>query len=57
MAEPERKSVPLGKPLDLTDEELDALAEVTEEDIVNAKKLWRKSVDSEIADLLDAVEE
>jgi hypothetical protein len=54
---PDKKPVPLGKPLELTDEELDALAEVTDEDVAAAKLLWRKSVDTEIADLLDAVEE
>jgi len=46
--------VPLGKPLELTDEELDLLAEVTEEDIKNARRLWIKSVPDEIKDLLDA---
>ena len=48
--------VPLGKPLDLTDEELDALAEVTEDDIEAARRLWIESVDDEIKGLLDTVE-
>jgi len=48
--------IPLGKPLILTDAELDQLSTVTDEDIENASKLWRESVDPDIADLLDAVE-
>jgi hypothetical protein len=49
-------TVPLGKPLQLTDEELDELAKVTEEDIQNARRLWIESVPDEIKDLLDATE-
>lgn len=45
--------VPLGKPLPLSDDELDALAEVTEEDIKNAKKLVRKA-DPKLAEMLEA---
>jgi hypothetical protein len=48
-------AVPLGAPLPLSDEELAILAEVTDEDIEAAKKLWRKA-NPEIGDLLDAVE-
>ena len=48
--------VPLGKPLELTDEELDALVEITEEDIQAARRLWIESVDDEIKGLLDTVE-
>ena len=47
--------VPLGKPLELTDEELDLLAEVTPDDIEAAKKLWRKA-NPELRNLLDAEE-
>lgn len=46
--------IPLGKPLELTDEELDLLAEITEEDIQNARRLWIESVPDEIKGLLDA---
>jgi hypothetical protein len=48
-------AVPLGAPLPLSDEELAILAEVTDEDIEAAKKLWRKA-NPEIGDLLDAEE-
>jgi hypothetical protein len=57
MPEPDKKpAVPLGAPLSLTDEELDTLAEITEDDIAAAKALWRQAVPYEIKDLLDAVE-
>lgn len=46
--------VPLGKPLPLTDEELELLAEVTEEDIEKAKKLWKKHAPAKFKNLLDA---
>lgn len=50
--------VPLGKPLELTDAELDAMT--TADEIKKAQKeaeeLWRKSVKPEIADLLDALD-
>lgn len=48
--------VPLGKPLPLSDEELDKAAEVTDADIEAARKLWKQSVDPELSDLLDAIE-
>ena len=50
---PEKK-IPLGKPLELTDEELAILAEITPDDIQAAKKLWITSVPAEIKSLLDA---
>lgn len=50
--------VPLGKPLELSDEDLRAMT--TPEEIKKAQeeasKLWRESVKPEIADLLDAVD-
>lgn len=52
MAEP--KKIPIGKPLDLTDEQLDELAEVTPADIVRAKVFWRTHAPEEFEDLLDA---
>lgn len=48
--------VPLGQPLEFTDDELDLLSEVTEEDIQNARRLWIESAPDDIKDLLDAVE-
>lgn len=49
-------AIPMGKPLQLTDDELDQLAEVTEEDIQAARKLWIESVPDEIKGLLDTTE-
>lgn len=50
--------IPLGKPLDLSDEDL--LKLTTPDEIKkaqkDAEKLWRKAVKPEIADLLDAIE-
>lgn len=50
------QKVPLGAPLPLSDADLDALAEITEEDIAEAKQLW-KEANPDLADLLDVVEE
>lgn len=52
MADP--KPVPLGKPLELTDEQLDQLAEVTPADIEKAKIFWRAKAPEEFKTLLDA---
>lgn len=56
MNNPEKK--PLGDPLPLSD---DDLRELTTSDEIKkaqgeAEKLWRESVDPEIADLLDALD-
>lgn len=48
--------IPLGKPLELTDKELDELAKVTPEDIQKARRLWIESVPDEIKSLLDVTE-
>jgi hypothetical protein len=48
--------VPLGKPLQLTEKELEELAKVTEKDIEKAKKFWRKNAPPEFKNLLDAEE-
>ena len=48
--------VPLGKPLKLTDKELDELAKVTPKDIDEARKLWIQSVEVELKHLLDVQE-
>ena len=50
----DKKRVPLGKHLPLTDKQLDKLSQVTEEDIEKAKQLWRKYAPPKFADLLDA---
>ena len=47
---------PLGKPLDLTDAELEELAKVTPKDIADARRLWIEAVDDEIKSLLDTTE-
>lgn len=52
---PNNKKVPLGKPLALTDKQLDQLSKVTPLDIEKAKALWRNSAPSEFASLLDAL--
>lgn len=48
------KSVPLGKPLQLTDEQLDELSQVTPTDIEKAKAFWRNNAPTEFKSLLDA---
>ncbi len=46
--------VPLGKPLDLSDEELDDLSEISPQDIAEAQAAWRRDAPPEFRDLLDA---
>ena len=48
--------VPLGAPLPLSDADLDALAEITPEDIEKARQLWREANPDELASLLDTTE-
>ena len=48
------KKIPLGKPLQLTDEQLDELSKVTETDIEKARQLWRNTAPLEFETLLDA---
>lgn len=48
------KPVPLGKPLELTDEQLDELSQITPADIEKAKVFWRNNAPAESATLLDA---
>lgn len=52
---PPRNSVPLGKPLELTDAELDQLSEITPADIEKAKAFWRNTAPPEFETLLDAL--
>lgn len=47
-------TVPLGPLPPLTDAELDELSQITEEDIEEAKKLWKQNVPDDFVDLLDA---
>lgn len=49
-----KKPVPLGKPLDLSNAQLDEMSQVTPADIAKAQALWRNSVASEFKTLLDA---
>lgn len=51
---PDPKKVPLGKPLELTDEQLEQLSEVTPADIEKAKVSWRSNAPEKFKDLLDA---
>jgi hypothetical protein len=48
-------TVPLGKPLQLTDAELDALAVITPEDIQAAKALWSQAAPDKFKDLLNPI--
>lgn len=50
--------IPLGQPLPLSDDDLDKLttADEIKKAKADAEKLWRESVDPDIADLLDAIE-
>jgi len=54
MADPIKKRVPLGTPLQLTDEQLDQLSEVTPIDIAKAQAFWRVNAPAEFKTLLDA---
>lgn len=54
MADQPKKPVPLGKPLQLTDEQLDQLAVVTAADIEKAKAFWRNNAPAQFKTLLDA---
>ena len=49
-------TVPLGKPLQLTDEQLDQAAEVTQDDIQRARALWKQAAPKEFKTLLEAVD-
>ena len=44
----------LGPPLNLTNDQLDELAEITEEDILRVNEKWQKTVSSVIRNLLVA---
>lgn len=48
------KPVPLGRPLQLTDEQLDLLSQVTPADIEKAKVFWRANAPKEFKTLPDA---
>lgn len=49
-----KRRVPLGKAIIRTDEELEALAQITPEDIEQAGALWKSSVTGPLKTLLDA---
>lgn len=42
------------QPADLTDAELDELAEITPEDVADAQRAWRADARPKVRDLLDA---
>lgn len=50
----DKKRVPLGKLLPLTEKQLTEAAVVTEEDIEKAKQFWRDNAPEKFIDLLDA---
>lgn len=54
MPDQPKKHVPLGKPLQLSDDELDQLAVVTPADIEKAKAFWRANAPPKFQTLLDA---
>jgi HK97 family phage portal protein len=47
---------PTGKPIDWTDDDLDALAEISEDDIAEAQDAWKRHAPRAYRDLLDATE-
>ena len=47
---------PKGKPLSLTDNDLEQLAKVTDADIERVAALWRRTAPDEFRNLLDAEE-
>jgi hypothetical protein len=56
--EPKKQPVkrkPLGDPIQWTDQELDAMAQVTPADIELAKEVWRANASPKYANLLDAM--
>lgn len=54
MAEQPKPKVPMGAPLEWSDEDLDALAEVTPRDIQAAQERWRTRAPKRYRNLLDA---
>lgn len=54
MVDQSKKRVPPGKPLRLTDEQLEELAQVTPADIEKAKAFWKNNVSEKFKTLLDA---
>lgn len=51
------KRVPLGEALDLSDEDLDDLSQISPQDIAEAQGAWRKDAPAPLRDLLDATPE
>lgn len=52
----DKPKIPLGKPLELTDADLDRLSKITPEDIRKAAAAWRKANDNEYKYLLDTTQ-
>jgi hypothetical protein len=53
--EPTQRRVPLGEPL--SDEELERLAEITDDDIAEAGRWWLRHAPRGVRSLLDATED
>jgi hypothetical protein len=51
---PNKRPVPLGKPLKLSDKQLEELAQVTPVDIEKASAFWKAHVSKKFRTLLDA---
>lgn len=48
--------IPLGKPLPLSDKDLDELSKVTPDDIKRARELWQEANPDELKTILDTTE-
>ena len=53
---PAKKKIPLGQPLQLTEQQLDELSKVTPADIAKAQVFWRMHAPDKFETLLDAEE-
>jgi hypothetical protein len=51
----DKKQVPLGAPLPLSDADLDALATITPEDVRKAREFWKRHAPEEFKDLLEPI--
>lgn len=53
--QPQHDKIPMGKPIEWSDEQLDALSQVTYADILLAVEMWKRDLPlSGLRDLLDA---
>lgn len=56
MIQPKRR-VPLGQPLDWTEQALDRLSQISPENTQQAEAFWRQTASKPLRDLLDATPE